>query len=132
MTTPLKTLKAACSLELDRRSRPHPAGSINKAYRCLLDTSAGEVSVMFERNAGVPAHLWLLSRVASTLSLPADRTKAYPAAALWTKRNSDGKPLYGRHSNLRAMPELKDADLTRITLETLQELRDVLSGLGCR
>ncbi len=131
MTLPRKALKSACSLELDRRSRPHPAGSINKAYRCLLDTSAGEVAVMFERSPGVPAHFWLPSRVASTLSLPVDRTKAYPASALWAKLNSKGERLYGRHSNLRAMPELKDANLTKVTLETVQELRNILSDLGC-
>ena len=131
MTMTRNSLKSACVLELDKRARPHPAGSTNKAQRCLLDTPAGTVAVMFERNPEAPPHLWLPSRVAATLSLPADRTTAYPASALWTKRNKKGKRLYGRHSNLLQMPELKDTYLTRVTLISVQELRDILSDLGC-
>lgn len=131
MKTTGKALKSACVLELDRRSRPHPAGSTNKAQRCLLDTPAGTVAVMFERNPEAPTNLWLPRRVASTLRLPAGRTRTYPASALWTKQNRKGERLYGRHSNLRQMPELRDADLTRVTLISVQELRDILSDLGC-
>lgn len=131
MTADRKALKSACVLELEKRARPHPAGNNKDSLRCFLVTPGGSVAVMFEQNLEARPHLWLPTRVTAGLRLPAGRTKPYPASALWTNRNKKGERLYGRHSNLRQMPELRDADLTRVTLISVHELRDILSDLGC-
>lgn len=130
MTSQRHILKQACIAELDRRARPHPAGHSAYSGRYILDTGRGPVVVMLERSDRTPANLWLPTRAVSGLTFPAAPIELYPASACWQKRNAKGEPVYGRHSNLLQMPELKNADLTRITLDSLQQLRDILSALG--
>jgi hypothetical protein len=129
MSAQRQILKQACIAELDQRARPHPAGHSAYSGRYIIDTSKGAVAVMFERSDRVPAHLWLPARAVG-LTLPAVPTEAYPASACWQKKNAKGEALYGRHSNLLQMPELAKADLTRVTLESPQQLRQILNALG--
>lgn len=130
MTAQRQILKQACMAELDRRALPHPASHSAKSGRYILESGRGPVAVMFERGDRTPAHVWLPTRAVSGLTLPAAPTELYPASACWQKRNAKGEPVYGRHSNLLQMPELKNADLTKITLDSPQQLRDILSALG--
>ena len=131
MTISREALKSACTLELDARGERHPAESNFYSGRYVLETYSGRVALMLEKGSKGPAHIWLPSRVTAHLASPTGREKSYPASELWTKMNQDGELTYGRHSGLQAMPELENANLTRITLETVQELRDILSDLGC-
>ncbi|MFD1521525.1 hypothetical protein [Pseudonocardia yunnanensis] len=53
----------------------------------------------------------------------------YPAAKLWTGTGRDGTPLYGRHSALRSIHELGEADLIRFAPATMAEAARILNTL---
>lgn len=129
MTSDRAQLRRDCLEHLDKVARPHPAGHHNKPGRYILDTPDGPVALMVERNEEAQVNLWLPAWRAQALSIDPDRLVDYPASALWKKTNAKGQKLYGRHSGLRAMAELAEADLKRITLRSLGELRTILSDL---
>ena len=130
MSAQRKILKLACRAELDQRARPRPAGHSAYSGRYIIDTRQGAVAVMFEHSDRVPANLWLATRDVAGLTLPAVESEHYPVSACWQKKNARGEALYGRHSNLLQMPELAKADLIKITLESPQQLRSILTALG--
>lgn len=130
MTAQRRVLKQACIAEFDKWGRAHPAGHSAYSGRYIIDTRRGAVAVMFERSDRTLAHLWLPTRAVAGLTLPAVPTEPYPASACWQKKNAKGEALYGRHSNLLQMPELAKADLTRLTLDSPQQLRDILAALA--
>lgn len=129
MTVDLANLRRDCLVHLESVARRHPAGHSAKAGRYVIDTPDAPVALMVERNEGAQVNLWVPAWRAKALSIDPDRLDDYPASALWKKTNAKGQKLYGRHSGLRTMAELADADLKRITLRSLSELRTILSDL---
>jgi hypothetical protein len=71
-----------------------------------------------------------------TLNLPTVRELStvivhtpYPASELWTTTSRDGRPRYGRHSALRSIPELRDADLIRFALSDIADATRIVTAL---
>ncbi len=125
-------LKLRCLAQLDERATKHPAGHQGKlAARYLLRHSSGDVvAVMFEKGPDTPANLWVARRYVSNLILkPGVNFKLSLASKLYSTISKNGEPLYGRHSALRAMPELKHADLIRFRISTMVDLDQILDHL---
>lgn len=55
--------------------------------------------------------------------------KVYLASHLWREVGAGGKRLYGRHSGLRSIPELRDGDLIRFAPETTTDVVRILHCL---
>lgn len=55
--------------------------------------------------------------------------KVYPASHSWREVGAGGKRLYGRHSGLRSIPELRDGDLIRFAPETTTDVVRILHCL---
>lgn len=121
-------LKAAAVALLDTIAEEHPAGhQASKARRYVLAAPGGTaLEVMFEQDEGSSAHLWVHRAAAGPL---ASRGEQKTASALWKKLGKDGRPSYGRHSGLRIMPQLAEADLVRFKLNSLAELGGVVDQL---
>ena len=127
MTASRDDLRKACLALLDRMATPHPCGHTDKAGRYLVHAADGApVAVMIERNERSPVNLWVPEDAVTSLTLSDFEHRRSPAATLWTKRNEHGEPLYGRHSNLRQMPQLAKADLICFTPRSEAEARIIL------
>ena len=116
---------------LDAVADEHPLGhQPSKAARyVLLSRHGARVEIMFEKNAGSPAHLWCRESAAGTALIATQRSQLYPYSALWAKRGADGERLYGRHSALRTMPQLGGADLVRFTPACVAEAEQIIDRL---
>lgn len=121
------TLKSAAAALLDSLATEHPLGhQASKARRYILQAPGGTpLKIMFEQDEGSSANLWVHAATAGTL---ASRGTPKPASDLWAKTGKAG-PLYGRHSSLRPMPQLGDADLICFTPTKLAELGEILDQL---
>lgn len=131
-TSSRRELKRACLALLDERAVEHPAGHQAKlAARYVLRRRDGErIGLMFEKGDSTDAHLWVGSRFAEVL-LEADiEGRVYPASALYAPTKEDAKPAYGRHSGLKAMRDLANADLVRFTLRSRADLVVILDHLA--
>jgi hypothetical protein len=75
------------------------------------------------------SHLWMPDRDELHELAMEIRSTPYPSSAVGVKRNTDGKPLDGRHSGLRSVPALRDADLIRFEPESPAETVRILARL---
>ncbi|MDO6483092.1 hypothetical protein [Shimia thalassica] len=111
----------------------HPAGHQGKLaarYLLIRHSSDDVVALMFEKGPYTPANLWIArEHVLSLISQPGMNFKLSPASGLYSSKGKNGEPLYGRHSTLKAMPELKHADLIRFRLSSVAELDHILVHL---
>lgn len=121
-------LKLDCLAILDARASEHPAGHQGKlAARYLLRCASGAVELMFEKAPATPANLWgALSDIANLIPKSSFDSKIFPASALYSTKGKNGDPLYGRHSALKVMSKLQNADLVRFRLSTVAELNQIL------
>ena len=55
--------------------------------------------------------------------------KISPASELYQKKGKNGKLLYGRHSGLKSIPQLSDADLVCFALQDMGNLVRILDTL---
>ncbi|HCP80368.1 MAG TPA: hypothetical protein DIT67_01795 [Octadecabacter sp.] len=111
----------------------HPAGQQGElAARYLLRNSSGDtMALMFEKGANTPANLWIAHEHVLNLVQKTDlNIKLPPALALYSSTDKTGEPLYGRHSTLKTMPELKHTDLIRIRISSVTELDRILDHLS--
>ncbi len=129
MTGSKTQLKKAILELLDAQGREHPSGhQTSKARRYMLTAPGGvPIEVMFEKDEVTGANIWCPAKVASLL--PDLNPEISPKAGLWVKRNKKGELLYGRHSGLRAMPQLAEADLAKFQPRTLGEARRVVDAI---
>lgn len=110
-------LKLRCVTRLDECATEHPAGHQAKlAARYLIRPPSGiPIALMFEKGPTTPANLWVAHKhVLNFVTQANSEITLSPAAALYSTTSANGEVLYGRHSALKAMPELKDVDLVRI------------------
>ena len=125
-------LKRQCLLHLDACTSEHPAGHQGTlAARYLLRRPGGDViELMFEKGAKTPANLWVAHRRAVRLLIePGLHFQSSPASALYAKKGTNGKPIYGRHSALKPMRELVHADLICFSITAVDELERILGQL---
>lgn len=122
-------LKRRCLACLEGRAMEHPSGHQGKlASRYVLRCGDGDVAeLMFEKGPKTAANLWVAHRRVAELIGEAGLTFRHaPAAALLTMKGKNGTPIYGRHSALKPMRELRHADLICFRISTLGELDRIL------
>jgi hypothetical protein len=132
--TPLMTreeLKRACLGILDSMCIEHPAGHQSKlAARYVIVARDGErIGLMFEKAPSAPANLWMRADHARRLGNPSCDFRDYPASNLYTEKDKNGEPIYGRHTGLKTMRDLAHADLVRLAIEDAGQLVDLLIAL---
>ena len=127
-------LKAAVVQRLADVAVEHPAGHQGKlAARFIFRTPDGErVELMFEKGPATPANLWVCERFVQNLDSTMISQRRSTAGALYRSKKADGKKIYDRHSGLRPMPQLSDADLVCFKLEGMEDLEKVLGALQSR
>ena len=123
-------LKRACLVALDAVAVEHPAGHQGKlAARYVLRNSAGEaIELMFEKGPQTPANLWMLRDAGKVMIDAGIRYRLSPATDTYAIADTAGRPRYGRHSALRPMRQLANADLICFTIERLGEMEMLLEG----
>lgn len=129
-STSRSDFKRACLALLDAVAVEHPAGHQGVyAARYILQTADGQpIALMFEKGERTPAHIWVATRHLAFQLSEGVTVREYPADALYQPAD-DGEKTYGRHAGLKAMRELANVDLVRVTVETVGQLQTVVQGL---
>ena len=124
-------LKAEMAQRLGEVAVEHPVGHQGKlAARFILRSHGGEgIEFMFEKGPSTSPNLWVQQRYAELLMDGRIEHRVSLAHALHALTNAKGKKIYGRHSALRAMPQLADADLVCFKLRSMSELEQVIKAL---
>ncbi len=124
-------LKAAIVERLDASAAPHKIGhEQTNANRYVLRSAKGtSVEIMFEKGGTGNANLWVQTDLVSSIQPGRIEQRKYMAKSLNSKQNAKGKTVYGRHSGLRPMEQLGNADLTRFTLASVAELDQIIAVL---
>lgn len=124
-------LKARCLELLDAMAIEHPAGHGKLCARYIMRTQDGDrIELMFERGDNTRPHLWMAEKHARSFISCGAQYREYPAVSLYRPAQDSGKPTYGRHSALKAMRDLANADLIRFTIDTSTQLEFILARLG--
>lgn len=125
-------LKHSCLRQLEARAIEHPAGHQGQfAARYLLRSASGEViDLMFEKGPRTPANLWLLHAFAKNIWDAGIAARYSPGALLYQQKDATGKLKYGRHSALKPMRQLANADLVCLTIRHEAEIEDLLARLA--
>ncbi len=125
-------LKLKCLELLTTRAMEHPVGHQGKlAARYLLRCSGGDrAELMFEKGPKTPANIWVAhKRVVDLIAGPGLHFQSSPASALFSTKGSNGKPIYGRHSALKSMRELENADLICFRITSPDDLERILDHI---
>ena len=117
--------KAALEL-FDKIADEHPKGH-QKKYLNAYIVKNSELCFAFEKSLKTPANIWCKLGVKDDV----EGIKGVESLAknLWKKVNKKGEKVYGRHSGLKKVDELRDADLVKYTAKTLGEVQKVAEGL---
>ncbi|WP_295950340.1 hypothetical protein [uncultured Bartonella sp.] len=115
------------ALELfDKIADEHPKGhqKVKMNYYIVRNS---ELCFAFEKNLNSPANIWCKLGVKDDV----EGIKGVESLAknLWKKVNKKGEKVYGRHSGLKKVDELRDADLIKYIPKTLGEVQKVVEGL---
>lgn len=115
------------ALELfDKIADEHPKGhqKVKMNYYIVRNS---ELCFAFEKNLNSPANIWCKLGVKDDV----EGIKGVESLAknLWKKVNKKGEKRYGRHSGLKKVDELRDADLIKYIPKTLGEVQKVVEGL---
>lgn len=131
MTIDRTTFKRAITALLDAHATEHPIGHQNdKAARYIIAAPGGKsLEIMFQKDPKSPPNIWITERAAGPLVGGTIAHKRSPAALLWKKKNQNGELNYGRHSGLRAMPQLAEADLVCFAPASPAEVQAILYRL---
>ena len=117
--------KAALEL-FDKIADEHPKGhqKVKMNYYIVRNS---ELCFAFEKNLNSPANIWCKLGVKDDV----EGIKGVESLAknLWKKVNKKGEKVYGRHSGLKKVDELRDADLIKYIPKTLGEVQKVVEGL---
>ena len=117
--------KAALEL-FDKIADEHPKGH-QKVYMNYYIVKNSKLCFAFEKAPRTPANIWCKLGVKDDVEGFSGEEKL--AKYLWQKVNRNGEKVYGRHSGLKRVDELRDADLIKYTAETLGEVQTVAEGL---
>ena len=85
---------------------------------------------MFEKGPNSAANLWVCHRYAERLLADNLTYRFSPAQILYETRDGNDRLRYGRHSALRPMRQLGDADLICFNIQSEAELEQILAGLA--
>ena len=117
--------KAALEL-FDKIADEHPKGH-QKVKMNYYIVKNSELCFAFEKNLESPANIWCKLGVKDEVKeIDCEESKA---EELCKKVNDKGKEVYGRHSGLKKIDELRYADLIKYTAKTLGEVQKVVEGL---
>ena len=131
-------LKRAVEARLDNDPdvQTHRIGHQDRyANRYELRSAGGKhVELMFQKDERSPANLWvkkafaeeLLDGPSAGMSL---EYKISPAANLYQTVGKNGEKQYGRHTGLKSMPQLSEADLVCFALYDMDNLERILETL---
>ncbi|MDZ7909061.1 MAG: hypothetical protein U5N10_13100 [Gemmobacter sp.] len=123
-------LKSRCLALLDAAAMEHPAGHGKLFARYVLRTQDDDrIEMMFEKGEKSRANLWLTCDHAVPLVAMGVEFRDYPASALYQPTEPGGKPVYGRHSALKSMRDLANADLVRFTIDRVDQMEMILTRL---
>lgn len=125
-------LKHYCLARLDEACREHPLGHQDLyAARYMLSRPAGEeVEIMFEKGPSSPANLWVEKRhVVPLLDQTGMVFRESPATSTFLDTGARSKHRYGRHSALKPMKNLKNADLVCFRIESPGDFDAILDHL---
>jgi hypothetical protein len=101
-------------------------GALSVDNKKMSDWRApGGAVFAFEHQYG---YLWVHDGDAARELLKEITGTIYPKRDLW-RVGTDGRERYGRHSALRTVPELRDADLIRFAPQSVAEARRILTCL---
>ena len=115
------------ALELfDKIADEHPKGH-QDVYMNYYFVKNSKLCFSFEKSSKTPANIWCKLGVRGDVK-EIDCEESL-AKDLWQKVNSKGEKVYGRHSGLKKVDELRDADLIKYTPKTLGEVQKVVEGL---
>lgn len=125
-------LKQLCLDLLDAAAIEHPLGHQGKlAARYVLRSAGGEgVELMFEKGPTSGANLWVCHRNARAILTEGLTFQSAPANALYKSADEHGKTRYGRHSALRPMRQLGNADLICFSIQNEAEVEKILEELA--
>ncbi len=133
MTNPTRdALKAQIVRRLDVVAMEHRQkhqGSKANRYK-LLSLDGTTIEMMFEKNTGAPANLWVMEQHVGGLLDGSIKFERSPKDKLYTVPAKNGGIQYGRHSALEDMTLLGRADLIRFELESVEELNRILEVLS--
>lgn len=124
-------LKTACLTLLDDVAVEHPSGHQGKySARYVLRNHGGDrIGLMFEKAEKSKPYLWVEhARVSDFLDVGVEFS-TYPAAGLYQPNEEGQKTSYGRHAALKSMRELAHADLVKINIQSVDQLRSLLEKL---
>ena len=131
MTLGRAAFKRAIFVLLQEVAREHPLGhQDSKAARFVLTSRDGtDLEIMFEKKEDDPPNIWFLEKAADASLTASVSNEQSPASSLWRKLGKDGKPSYGRHSVLKTMRQLADADLVCFKPETFEQVGQIIDRL---
>ena len=117
--------KAALEL-FDKIADEHPKGH-QDVYMNYYFVKNSKLCFAFEKSLKTPANIWCKLGVRGDVK----GIKGVESLAknLWKKVNKKGEKVYGRHSGLRKVDELRNADLVKYIPKTLGEVQKVVEGL---
>ena len=131
-------LKCAIESRLDRESgvQVHPLGHQSKyANRYVLRSEGGVIiELMFQKDERSPTNLWVKKAFVEELlndplvGMPLDY-KISSASKLYQTIDKNGEKQYGRHTGLKSMPQLGEADLVCFVLFDMNSLDRILETL---
>ena len=130
-------LKRRIVSRLDRKAKEHRMGhQARYANRYVLRSAGGaHIELMFQKDEKSPPNLWVKKDFVEGIlqGRPGGYPLQYkesPKSGLYTEVGKTGIPKYGRHSGLKNMPQLGNADLVCFNLRDLVQLEFILEALG--
>lgn len=85
--------------------------------------------MMFQKDELSPANLWVCEAYVEGLRDTNIKQRRSPAALVNQVNAETGKVTYGRHTGLKTMEQLSEADLVCFTISSIDELRSILSTI---
>lgn len=128
-----KSDMADCLAMIDEVAFEHPSGHTKLVARYVMRSDDGDrTEIMFEKNESGRAKLWMTRDRAEALLSAGIKLDVYRASDLYRKTLDGSEPVYGRHSALKSMRELANADLVRFTIQNKDQMRRLLSTLSSK
>lgn len=124
-------MKAACIAVLDEAALEHPAGHTGSVGRYVLRSKVGDrIEILFEKRGKGRSKLWIAQQHAGALLDAGMELRTYPASDIYKSSEDGGHLSYGRHSALKSMRGLANADLVRFTINQVEQVEVILAKLA--
>ncbi len=119
-------LKKAALEIFDKIADEHPKGH-QEVYMNYYFVKNSKLCFAFEKALKTPLNIWC--KLGVDKDVGGIKGVESLAKNLWQKVNKKGEKVYGRHSGLKRIDELRNADLIKYTPTTLGEVQKVVEGL---